>query len=88
MITDVILKLFSSIYQFVIGLLPSFTFIENLVNAKDQFIQFISTFVSYSLYLFNVPVLRFTLTLLVLYITFLSGEYLLKLGTKYITNLF
>lgn len=87
MITDAILKFFSMIYQFLIGLVPNFTFIDNLVSAKNQFIDFISTFASYSLYLFNVPVLRFALTLLVLYLTFLAGEYLIKLGIKYLTNL-
>lgn len=87
MITDAILKFFSMIYQFIIGLVPRFTFIDSLVSAKNEFIDFISSFVSYSLYLFNVRVLRLALTCLIVYITFLAAEYLFKLGAKYLTNL-
>lgn len=88
MVVDAILKLLSVIYQFIIGLVPKFTFLDSLVSAKDEFINFISSFISYTLYLFNVPVLKVAVNILVLYFTFLVGEYLIKLGLKYFTNLF
>lgn len=87
MITDLILKFFSLIYQFIIGLVPKFTFLESLVSAKNEFVDFISSFVSYSLYLFNVRVLRLAITCLIVYLSFLAAEYLFKLGAKYFTNL-
>lgn len=87
MITDSILKFFSLIYQFIIGLVPKFTFLESLVSAKNEFVDFISSFVSYSLYLFNVRVLRLAITCLIVYLSFLAAEYLFKLGAKYLTNL-
>lgn len=87
MITDAILKLLSTIYQFIIGLVPNFTFIENLVSAKNQFIDFISEFIAYTLYLFNVPVLKLAFTLLIGYLTFLASEYLIKLFVKYVTRI-
>lgn len=88
MITNAILKFFSMIYNFLIALVPKFDFIDNLISAKNNFIEFLSSFISYTLYLFNVPVLRIAMTLLILYLTFLFGEYLIKLGLKYFTNLF
>lgn len=87
MITDSILKFFSLIYQFIIGLVPKFSFLESLVSAKNEFVDFISSFVSYSLYLFNVRVLRLAITCLIVYLSFLAAEYLFKLGAKYLTNL-
>ena len=87
MITDAILKLLSAIYQFLIKLVPNFSFIENLVNAKNQFIDFISDFIAYTLYLFNVPILKLSFTLLIGYLTFLATEYLIKLFIKYVTRI-
>lgn len=88
MITNAILKFFSMFYQFLIALVPKFSFIESLISAKNNFIDFLSTFISYTLYLFNIPVLRIAMGLLIGYLTFLVAEYLIKLGLKYITNLF
>lgn len=88
MITDGILNFFSIFYNFIISLFPRFNFIDNLISAKDNFIDFISNFIGYTLYLFNVPVLRFAMSLLFGYLTFLVGEYIVKLGLKYFTNLF
>lgn len=87
MVTDAILKLLSMFYQFIISLVPKFDFIQSLISAKNQFIDFISSFISYTLYLFNVPVLKISLALLFGYLTFLVGEYVIKLAIKYITNL-
>lgn len=88
MILNVILSLLASIFIFVINLLPSFSFIDNMINAKNEFIEFISSFMPYTLYLFNVPVLKFAVGLLISYLTFLAGEYLIKLAIKYFTNVF
>ena len=88
MITDFILTIFSSVFNFVIALLPSFSFLDGLIQAKQEFISFISSFMPYTLYLFNVPVLRAAINLLVSYLVFLSAEYLIKLAIKYFTNVF
>ena len=48
LITDSLLILISNIYQFLIKLVPNFTFIETLVSAKNQFIDFISDFIAYT----------------------------------------
>lgn len=87
MITDAILTLLSNLYKFLISLVPNFTFIENLVSAKNEFILWISDFIAYTLYLFNVPVLKLTFSLLVGYLTFLASEYLIKLFIKYVTRI-
>lgn len=87
MIVDALLKLLSFFYKFLIGLIPQFSFLDSLINAKNQFIAFLSEFISYTLYLFNIPVLKMSVSILILYLTFLVGEYLVKLGIKYITNL-
>lgn len=87
MIVDGILKLISIFYNFLLGLIPSFSFLDTLISAKNEFINFISSFISYTLYLFNVPVLKFAVNILIAYISFLAIEYLIKLGLKYITNL-
>lgn len=87
MVVDSILIMLSVFYKFLIGLIPDFNFLDSLINAKNQFISFLSDFISYTLYLFNVPVLKLSVNILVLYLTFLVGEYLIKLGIKYLTNL-
>lgn len=87
MITNSILKFFSMIYQFLFSLVPKFEFIDSLISAKNNFIEFISSFISYSLYLFNIPVLKIAMGLLIAYLTFLIGEYVIKLALKYFTNL-
>lgn len=88
MITDFILTVLSSVFNFVISLLPSFSFLDGLIQAKEEFISFISSFMPYTLYLFNVPVLRASINLLVSYLVFLATEYLIKLAIKYFTNVF
>lgn len=87
LITDLILNFFSMLFQFIISLVPNFSFVENLVQAKDNFIDFISEFISYTLYVFNVPVLKVAIGLFVGYIAFISIEYLTKLTLKYVTRL-
>lgn len=87
MIVDALLKLLSVFYKFLIALIPQFSFLDSLINAKNQFIAFLSEFIAYTLYLFNIPVLKMSVSILILYLTFLVGEYLVKLGIKYITNL-
>lgn len=87
MIVDALLNLLAFFYKFLIGLIPSFDFLDSLISAKNQFIEFISEFISYTLYLFNVPVLKLSVNILILYLTFLVSEYLIKLGIKYLTNL-
>ena len=87
MITNAILKLIGGFFSVIIGLLPSFDFLDGLLNAKENFINFISEFMSYTLYVFNVPVLRFTFGLLVAYFSFLAVEYGVKLVVKYVTRL-
>ena len=87
MITDSILNFLSLLYKFVIGLVPNFTFIESLFEAKDKFVSFITEFIAYTLYLFNVPVLKLTFGILISYLIFLAGEYVIKLVLKYVTRL-
>lgn len=87
MIVDSILILLSSFYKFLIGLIPSFDFLSSLISAKNQFISFLSEFIAYTLYLFNIPVLKLSVNILILYLTFLVSEYLIKVGLKYLTNL-
>lgn len=87
MITDLLINAIGGLFKFILNLLPSFDFIDNLINAKNEFVSFLSEFISYTLYVFNVPVLRFTVGLLVVYFTFLSVEYSVKLIVKYVTRL-
>lgn len=83
MVTDLILNILISVFKMVIGLIPSFDFINNMIQAKEEFITFISSFMPYTLYLFNVPVLKYSVNLLILYLTFVATEYLIKLAIKY-----
>ena len=54
---------------------------------EESAIDFILEFMEYTLYIFNVPVLKFTLGLLVTYLTFIALEYTIKLIVKYVTRL-
>lgn len=87
MIANAIILFLKLLLDFVIGLIPNVDFISNMVIAKNGFIEFLAEFISYSLYLFNVPVLKLSFTILVGYITFLSAEYTIKLIIKYVTRL-
>lgn len=87
MITDLLFNAIGGLFKFILNLLPSFDFIDSLINAKNEFINFISEFISYTLYVFNVPILKFTVVLLVGYFTFLAMEYSVKLIVKYVTRL-
>lgn len=86
MITNSILKFFGVLIQPIVNMLPSFTFIDGLINVKEQFINFIEGYLKYLLYFFNVPVITLCITLLVSYIGFLAVEYIIKLCLKYFTN--
>ena len=87
MITDLLFNAIGGLFKFILNLLPSFDFIDSLINGKNEFINFISEFISYTLYVFNIPILRFTVGLLVGYFTFLAMEYSVKLIIKYVTRL-
>ena len=87
MIVDALLTMIGSFFSFILGLLPSFTFLDDIISAKNKFIDFILEFMEYTLYIFNVPVLKFTLGLLVTYLTFIALEYTIKLIVKYTTRL-
>ena len=86
MITDAILKLFGNLYKFLIALIPRYDFIKDLANAKTEFINFITPILEHTLYVFNIPVLKTAVFLLMSYITFIIAEYFIKLAIKYITN--
>ena len=87
MIVDALLTMIGSFFSFILGLLPSFTFLDDIIVAKNKFIDFILEFMEYTLYIFNVPVLKFTFGLLVTYLTFVALEYTVKLILKYVTRL-
>lgn len=86
MITNAILTLLSNVFNWLTGLLPSFTFLDNLIIAKDNFITFVTPILEHTLYVFNIPVLSFSVRLLYVYIGFVVIEYSTKLYIKYITR--
>lgn len=88
MITDLILILLGKVFTYSVSVIPEISIISNLIQIKEDFITFISSFMPYTLYMFNVPVLKLALGLLTSYIVFLSAEYLIKLSVKYFTNVF
>lgn len=87
MIVDALLTLIGSFFSFIFGLLPSFTFLDDIIVAKNNFIDFIIEFMEYTLYVFNVPVLRLTMGIIITYVSFLAIEYTIKFILKYVTRL-
>lgn len=87
MITNAILLFLKLLLDFIVSLIPNVDFVSNMVVAKDGFIEFLSEFASYTLYFFNVPILKLSLTIFIGYITFLASEYTVKLILKYVTRL-
>lgn len=87
MIVDALLTLIGSFFSFIFGLLPSFDFLDDIIQAKDQLIDFLSEFMEYVLYVFNVPVLKLTIGIIITYVTFLAAEYTIKFILKYVTRL-
>lgn len=67
--------------------MPSFNFLDSVINAKDEFIDFLLPFSSYVLYFFNIPVLKLAISILLGYFTFLATEYLVKLFIKYVVEI-
>lgn len=88
MITDILLELLGNLLNFFVNLLPSFDFLDNVVKAHQSFLNFISEYLPYVLYFFNIDVLKIALGLLLSYITFIVSEYFIKLIVKYVTRLF
>lgn len=86
MITDLILMFFSLLYKFIIAILPAFDFITNMYNAKEEFITFITPIMQHVLYIYNVPILRLAVSILLLYINALFIEYTIKLNLKYVSR--
>lgn len=87
MIVDALLTLLGSFFSFILGLLPSFTFLDDIITAKNNFIDFVSEFMEYTLYVFNVPVLKLTMGIIITYVSFLAIEYTIKFILKYVTRL-
>ena len=87
-ITDAILLFFSQLYQFFIGLIsPATNVINSIIDGIERFKEFATPILEYTLWFFNVPVLIIAATISTVALTYVVGEYVIKLIIKYVTRL-
>lgn len=86
MITDIILTVLGSAWNFLVGLFPSMDFIENIATGYNKICTFFETLIVYPLYIFHIPILVLSFSIFFGYITFLGIEYGAKFLSKYISR--
>lgn len=88
MIIDFIFTFIGSIISWVFSVLPDFTFINTIIEYERMFFEWLNGFIPYSLWFFDIQVLKISFTVIFVYFSFLIGEYFYKLIVKYVTRLF